>query len=184
VSWGHLTIKYQSNNHEDFPRSSFIRVERREIWKSQKKYVSGLTTTTRRMCGLDVIVVVVVVVVVAGVVVSVFDNSQVRSVINHVSCGRSTTWLVPLLVTWLAVVTNQSWVTPPPLCNDHNNDDDDDCVTATDWLWPPCAADADIIFLPCGFFLLSSFFFSSPNLSGRRLDVYNTSTYGVALVRI
>jgi len=34
-------------------------------------------------------------------------------------------------------------------------------------------------------FLLSFFFlFSSPNLSGRRLDVYHTSTHGVALVRI
>jgi len=33
------------------------------------------------------------------------------------------------------------------------------------------------------FFLLLSFF-SSPNLSGRRLDVYHTSTHGVALVRI
>jgi len=28
------------------------------------------------------------------------------------------------------------------------------------------------------------FFFSSPNLSRRRLDVYHTSTHGVALVRI
>ena len=40
----------------------------------------------------------------------------------------------------------------------------------------------------CSFFLLllpsSSSFFSSPNLSGRRLDVYHTSTHGVALVRI
>jgi len=28
------------------------------------------------------------------------------------------------------------------------------------FLWPPCVADADIIFLPCGFFyLLSSFSF-------------------------
>jgi len=35
------------------------------------------------------------------------------------------------------------------------------------------------------FFLLSSStFFSSPNLSGRRLDVWHTSTHGVALVRI
>jgi len=36
--------------------------------------------------------------------------------------------------------------------------------------------------LPCGFFYL----FSSPNLSGRRMDVYHTSTHGVAvaLVRI
>jgi len=33
-------------------------------------------------------------------------------------------------------------------------------------------------------FIFSSFFFSSPNLSGRRLDVYHTSTHGVALVRI
>ena len=35
-------------------------------------------------------------------------------------------------------------------------------------------------------FLLSSFFlfFSSPNLSGRRLDVYHTLAHGVALVRI
>jgi len=49
-------------------------------------------------------------------------------------------------------------------------------------LWPPCVADAVIIFLPCGFFLL--LFYSSPNLSGRRLDVYHTSTHGVPLVRI
>jgi len=34
------------------------------------------------------------------------------------------------------------------------------------------------------FVLLSSFFFSSPNLSGRRLDVYHTLAHGVALVRI
>jgi len=42
------------------------------------------------------------------------------------------------------------------------------------------------IFLPCGFFfcLLLLSLFSSPNLSGRRLDVYRTSTHGVALVRI
>jgi len=33
-------------------------------------------------------------------------------------------------------------------------------------------------------FLSSSFFFSSPNLSGRWLDVYHTSIHGVALVRI
>jgi len=31
-----------------------------------------------------------------------------------------------------------------------------------------------IIFLPCDFY--HSFFFSSPNLSGRRLDVYHIST--------
>ena len=34
-------------------------------------------------------------------------------------------------------------------------------------------------------FLSSIFyFFSLPNLSGRRLDVYHTSTHGVALVQI
>jgi len=33
-------------------------------------------------------------------------------------------------------------------------------------------------------FLSSSFFFSSPNLSGRRLDVYHTLAHGVTLVRI
>ena len=38
-----------------------------------------------------------------------------------------------------------------------------------------------ILFLS-SFFLLS--FFSSPNLSGRRLDVYHTLAHGVALVRI
>ena len=41
-----------------------------------------------------------------------------------------------------------------------------------------------IIFLPCGFFLLLSVFFSSPNLSGRKLDVYHTLAHDVALVRI
>jgi len=47
-----------------------------------------------------------------------------------------------------------------------------------------------IIFLPRNFFLsiyLSIFylsFFSSPILSVRRLDVYDTLTHGVAIVRI
>jgi len=59
------------------------------------------------------------------------------------------------------------------------------CGSNAALLWPPCVADADIIFLPCGFFPSSIFFFySSPNLSGRRLDAYQTSTHGVALVRI
>jgi len=54
-------------------------------------------------------------------------------------------------------------------------------VITVAFLWPPCVADADIIFLPCGFFFF--FFlllFSSPNLSGRGVDVYHTSTHGVA----
>jgi len=33
-------------------------------------------------------------------------------------------------------------------------------------------------------FVSSIFFFSSPNLSSRRLDVYHSSTHGVALVQI
>jgi len=42
-----------------------------------------------------------------------------------------------------------------------------------------------LYFLTCGFYLsFFFFFFSSPNLSGRRLNVYHTSTHGVALVRI
>ena len=50
-------------------------------------------------------------------------------------------------------------------------------------LWSPCVLGQTIIFLPCDFYL-SSFFFSSLNLSGRRLDVYHTATHGVALVQI
>ena len=38
------------------------------------------------------------------------------------------------------------------------------------------------IFILWFLLLLSFFFFSSPNLRGRRLDVYHTSTHGVALV--
>jgi len=49
-------------------------------------------------------------------------------------------------------------------------------------LWSPYGIGQIIIFLPRGFYLLS--FFSSPNLSSWRLDVYHTSTHGVALVRI
>jgi len=50
-------------------------------------------------------------------------------------------------------------------------------------LWPPCIADAEIIFLSC-FFLSFFLLFSSPNLSGHRLDVCHTSTHGVAIVQI
>ena len=43
----------------------------------------------------------------------------------------------------------------------------------------------DVIIMAALWFLLSFFlFFSSPNLSGRRLDVYHTLAHGVALVRI
>jgi len=39
-----------------------------------------------------------------------------------------------------------------------------------------------ILFLSSSFFFL--LFFSSPNLSGRKLDVYHTMAHDVALVRI
>ena len=54
------------------------------------------------------------------------------------------------------------------------------------FLWSPYVIGQTIIFSSCFFLLSSSFFlfFSSPNLSGRRLDVYHTLGHGVALVRI
>ena len=54
------------------------------------------------------------------------------------------------------------------------------------FLWSPYVIGQTIIFSSCFFFFLlsSSFFFSSPNLSGRRLDVYHTLAHGVALVQI
>ena len=81
-----------------------------------------------------------------------------------------------------------NWVTHA-LINDHkflfflptNN------IKALNFLWSPYVIGQTIIFLPCGVYLSSSsffFFLSSPNLSGRRLDVCHTSTRGVALVRI
>ena len=55
-------------------------------------------------------------------------------------------------------------------------------------LWSPYVIGQTIIFSCCGLFFFLSFFllsfFSSPNLSGRRLDVYHTLAHGVALVRI
>jgi len=50
-------------------------------------------------------------------------------------------------------------------------------------LWPPCVADADIIFSSCGFFFLSSSFFLAYSQQ-LQLDVYHTSTHDVALVQI
>ena len=56
------------------------------------------------------------------------------------------------------------------------------------YLWSPYGIGHAIIFFALWFLHLSSFFFlsffSSPNLSRRRLDVCHTSTHGVALVRI
>jgi len=55
-------------------------------------------------------------------------------------------------------------------------------IYCNSFLWPPYGLGQTIIFLPCVYFFF--FFFSLPNLSGRRLDVYRTSTHGVALVQI
>jgi len=49
-------------------------------------------------------------------------------------------------------------------------------------LWPPYGIGQAITFLPCDFYFL--LFFSSPRLSGRRWDVYHTSTHGVALANL
>ena len=52
-------------------------------------------------------------------------------------------------------------------------------------LWLPYVIGQTIyIFMLWFVLLLSSSFFSSPNLSRRRMDVCHTSTYGVASVRI
>jgi len=53
------------------------------------------------------------------------------------------------------------------------------------FLWPPCVADANIIFLPCGFFFfLSIFFLRLFSAVADWMSVYHTSAHGVALVRI
>jgi len=56
--------------------------------------------------------------------------------------------------------------------------------TSRNFLWPSHVIGGPLYFCPVvsSFFLLS--FFSSPNLSRCRLDVYHTSTHGVALVQI
>jgi len=56
----------------------------------------------------------------------------------------------------------------------------------SDFLWPPYGIGQAIIFcrVVSSIYLSSFFFFSSPNLSHRRLDVYHKSTHGVVLVRI
>jgi len=48
-------------------------------------------------------------------------------------------------------------------------------------LWPPCVIGQAIYIFILSFVVVLSFF-SSPNLSGPRLDVCHTSTHGVALV--
>ena len=72
-------------------------------------------------------------------------------------------------------VENQIFNLPLKLCN-----------ILTVFLWPPYVIGGPLYFCPVVSFylLLLSSFFSSPNLSGRRLDVYHTLAHGVALVRV
>jgi len=51
-------------------------------------------------------------------------------------------------------------------------------------LWPPYVLRGGHYIFALYFRSCPIFFFSSPNLSGRRLDVYHTLTHSVALVRI
>jgi len=59
----------------------------------------------------------------------------------------------------------------------------EDCYILGVLLWPPYEIGRPLYFCPVVTIYLS-IFFPSPNLSGQRLDVYHTSTHGVALVRI
>jgi len=54
----------------------------------------------------------------------------------------------------------------------------------TCFLWSPYVIGRPLYFCPVISFFFFLLFFSSPNLSSRRLDVYHTSTHGVALGRI
>ena len=74
--------------------------------------------------------------------------------------------------------SRSTWAVRPPLCCFRPHPPSPFIMTA---LWNRTGH-----YIFALWFLLSSFFFlfSSPNLSGRRLDVYHTSTHGVTLVRI
>jgi len=68
------------------------------------------------------------------------------------------------------------------VCISNPSDSDADLSHNHSQLWLPYGIGQAIIFSSCGFFFLSSS--SSPILSRCRLDVYHTSTHGVALMRI
>jgi len=56
------------------------------------------------------------------------------------------------------------------------------CISQLQFIMAALCNRGPLYFCPVISFYLSSF--SSPNLSGRRLDVYHTLTHGVVLVRI
>jgi len=66
-------------------------------------------------------------------------------------------------------------------CHLANTTEPSICCGGVAFLRPPYLI-GQAIYIFILWFLLSLFFFSSPNLSGQRLDVYHTSTHGVALV--
>ena len=60
----------------------------------------------------------------------------------------------------------------------------ENCYILAVLLWLAYGIGQAIIYLPCGFYLLLLSFFSSTILTSRRLNVYHTSTHGLALVQI
>jgi len=75
--------------------------------------------------------------------------------------------------------TRTSQTLPPPIANLRRTQKI--LLPAYCSLWSPYVIGQTIIFLPCDFYLLLLILFSSPNLSGQRLDVGHTSTHCVAL---
>jgi len=92
---------------------------------------------------------------------------MIKGTINHTNIA----W-VSMLV-WLIVPFYDFCVfNPSPLTV---------CINCSFFMTALCNRAGHIYFHPVVSYF---FFFSSPNLSGRRLDVYHTSTHGVALVQI
>jgi len=142
-------------------------------------------------------------------VVRVFSRQLVVELWSHLcwishqtQCHRSSVEHGCHLITWLVPLNHMVW------CSSHSCHVTLPLTSLARWrrcvlecsspvkhwcqthlLWSPYGIGQTIIFLPVvtSFFLLSFFFlsfFSLPNLSRCRLDVYHTSTHGVALVRI
>ena len=91
-----------------------------------------------------------------------------------------TSWRLPRNICYEEVTTNWSQWKLASCTHD---------VSFSAYLWSPYVIGRPYIFSCCGLFfllllLLLLLLFSSPNLSGRRLDVYHTLAHGVALVRI
>jgi len=79
---------------------------------------------------------------------------------GHLPVLCSPMWLFPQIITLVLFI----FTFTPVLCTPSFH--------LLSFVWPPYVIGQAIIFLPYGFFLLL-LLFSSPNLSGRRLDVYH-----------